>query len=61
MLEAELRESSNYINLSPEEKAVSGEQTAPDHDVMEKKEIDIVSGYSGGYIFYSSASMLDLC
>ncbi|KAH7542267.1 hypothetical protein FEM48_Zijuj02G0055300 [Ziziphus jujuba var. spinosa] len=42
MLEAELRESPNYLSLSPVEKAVIGQQTAPAPDVLEKREIDVV-------------------
>lgn len=53
MLEAELRESPNYLSLSPVEKAVIGQQTAPAPDVLEKREIDVVSGYFWGYIIYS--------
>lgn len=43
MLEAELRESYNNFNSSSVEKTVFELQTASVPDVMEKKEIDVVS------------------
>lgn len=47
MLEAELRESPNSFNSSLVEKMVFEGMTASAPDVMEKKKIDVVSGYYG--------------